>query len=398
MIFQSMKMAWESVISNKLRTFLTMLGIIIGVLALVVLVSIVTGATSQVTDVISSMGTDKLQISIFDDGGKPLKIKDMDDIAALPGVRAAAPLSQDVVTVKAGKKSGSVQVTGTTAAYREIQGLSIVSGRWLRSTDQENHTAVTVINGTLAKDILGVSHTSEAVGMTMNLNGIPYTVVGVLGDSTQMMDLLSMSAYSAYVPYSTLVRSSRTGGAINSLVVSAGEETLAEAEASVRSYLSGRFGADEEDENERYYIFNMSQIMDSMGQVTAVMSIALGGIAAISLLVGGIGIMNIMLVSVTERTREIGIRKAIGAGNGSIMFQFLIEALMVSLIGCAVGVLASWGVLTLISLISKTSFPMDPGVVAVAVVFSLVIGLIFGIYPASKAASKKPIDALHFTN
>lgn len=391
MFWQSVKMAWTSVISNKMRSFLTMLGIIIGVMALVVLVSLASGATSQVTDIISSLGTNMLTVTITDDKENPLRLADMDEIRGIDDVGLAAPVGTDSVTLSLGETSETAQVTGTTADYLDIEGLTLSSGRWLTAADSDNHTRVAIINEDTAGDILGVKTTGEAVGQTIYVSGIPYTVVGVLASSDSVS--ISLSSYEIYIPFSSLMRISSSVSEVNSFVIKADSDSLLDAaEANVETWLLDRL----ENDSDAFSVTNMQTIADTMDSVVSTLELMLGGIAAISLLVGGIGIMNIMLVSVTERTREIGIRKAIGAGAGTIMAQFLIEALMLSLLGDALGVVGSFAALQLISAIAGMSFGMDGTVVLVATVFSLVIGVVFGLYPARKAAKKSPIEALHY--
>ncbi len=391
MVLQSVKMAWASVISNKMRSFLTMLGIIIGVMALVVLVSIADGATNEVTDAISSMGTNLLTVTISDDGGNPVSLSEMDDILALDDVSEAAPVGTDSLTLSSGEESETGSVTGTTADYLDIEGLELSAGRWLNSSDVDSNTRVVIINQDTAYDILGVTFTTDAIDQTIDIAGIPYTVIGVLAEDDSVTS--SASSYEAYIPYTSLERISSTASDVTSFVVAAADDDrLDAAEKSVESWLYDRFG-----DEDAYDVTNMSEVVDTMSSVTNTMALMLGGIAAISLLVGGIGIMNIMLVSVTERTREIGIRKAIGAGAGSILAQFLIESLMLSLMGDALGVACSWIALRIIAMVTGSSYAMDAKVVLAATAFSLVIGVVFGLYPARKAAKKNPIDALHFS-
>ena len=375
MFFQSVKMAWASAISSKMRSFLTMLGIIVGVIALVVLVSIANATTSQVTDVISSMGTNMLTVSIDSDTDDPVALSDMDEIREL----------------SYGSDSDSAQITGTDGSYLDIEGETLSAGRNLLQSDMDNHTYVAVINEDIASDLLGVTNTADAVGMQFKLDGTPFTVIGVIDANESVTN--SRTAYEAIIPYTTLMRLSSSVSSVTSIVVSAAsDDEMDAAEQALEGWLYERFG-----DEDLYSVINMSTVADSMADVTNTLSIMLGGIASISLLVGGIGIMNIMLVSVTERTREIGIRKAIGAGNGSIMAQFLVEALMLSLMGCGAGIGASWGILKIIDKVAGYSYTMDRTVCLLAVGFSLLIGLVFGIYPAGRAAKKRPIEALHYS-
>lgn len=391
MMQQSVKMAWKSISSNKMRSFLTMLGIIIGVLALVVLVSLVSGATSSVNDQISSMGANLIQVSVMDDKDKPVKLSDLEDLAEEEEIRETAPVAQINSTASSTYAEETAVVYGTTGAYSDIMQQELYSGRFLKNTDVDNHTNVAVINAGLATEVLG---RMDVVGETIKLDGVSYMVVGVL--QADDSDTSTTQTYEAYIPYTSLVRlTDSVSMEITSFYVSAvNEESMDPAEEVVTEMLMERFDQDED----AFTVINQSTIMEAMESVNSILSLLLGGIAGISLLVGGIGIMNIMLVSVTERTREIGIRKAIGAGRGVIMLQFLIEALMISLMGCAIGILLSWITLQVISVIGKDSmtFALSPGVVWIAVVFSILIGVVFGIYPANKAAKKKPIDALRY--
>lgn len=408
MIFQSMKMAWHAVVSNKLRSFLTMLGIIIGVVALIVLVSIANGATSSVTDQISSMGSSYLTVTITDDKGNPLRLKELSDFCEPEEVDEVAPVSWTSVTAKTSYSNGTMTLTGTTGSYADIQGLELFSGRFLKQTDIDNNSYVVVITKDTATELLG---RVDAVGESIKLNGKSFLVVGVLSDSTSLTQGAAVTSSSdsddsdsssssvqleGYIPFSTMTRLADNVLDVTMFYASGtDEDSLEPAENALTEFFMERFGEDED----AFSIVDQSEIMEAMSSVTNTMSLMIGGIAAISLLVGGIGIMNIMLVSVTERTREIGIRKAIGAGRETIMLQFLIEALLVSLRGCLAGIGLSWVILKVAAVVMKNSmsFTMDMKVVWLSVAFSVLIGVLFGLYPANKAATKKPIDALRYS-
>ena len=394
MILQTFKMAWNSIIANKMRTFLTMLGIIIGVAALVLLVSIANGATSSINDEVSSIGTNYMTVSISDNKEKPIKIAEFNSLFSDESIKAASPYSQGSVTGKSGYTSKSMTVYGTGSSYMDIMDLSLEYGRFIKKVDLDNNSNVIVLTHDTAVEYFGHAN---AVGETISLNGEKYEVVGVLsadtqstysfGDSTTMME--------GYLPYTSFARLTDGSLEVTQFYVSASDEnSMDAAKECVTNILLNRFKNDED----AFYIYTSSEIMEAMESINTTLSLLIGGIAAISLLVGGIGIMNIMLVSVTERTREIGIRKAIGAGKGLILLQFLLESLVVSLMGCAVGIFVSWIGIRIANVVMAGSITasMDPTVVMIAVIFSAAIGIIFGLYPARKAANKKPIDALRY--
>ncbi len=387
MFLQSVKMAGHAVLSNKLRSFLTMLGIIIGVVSLVVLVSLVDGASSAVADEIASMGKDLLTVNISDDKGSPLKLKELEQVEDLEEISLAAPLGQSSATGEYGGTSNRMTLYGTTAAYSEIQGMEVAAGRFLKTFDVEAHTFVAVISQTAAEEFFG---SGQTVGEYLGINGKSFLVIGVLaeegtvkGDTSERLE--------AYIPYTTLQRVAEGVSGVTGFSAKAtDEEDISPAENALNALLLERFSQDEE----AFTIVSQSTLMETMGSVDHTFALLLGGIAGISLLVGGIGIMNIMLVSVTERTREIGIRKAIGATRESIMLQFMMEALLISLAGCGIGVAFSWMIVQGISLVTEKTFHLSGQVLLAAVGFSAAIGLGFGLYPAGKAAKKQPIEAL----
>lgn len=403
MVIQTGKMAWSAVCANKMRTFLTMLGIIIGVAALIILVSIADGANNSVASQISQMGSNYLSVQISDNKENPLKLTEFTELFEQEEFAEAAPVGKISATGKSGYLNSSVNIYGTSGGYFSIMGMELCAGRTLKQTDLDNHSYVIVISYDTAVEFFG---RADVAGERLSLDGKSFLVVGVLSEdsaspsSTMMVrssdDSSETVVLEGYIPYSTLSKMADNVLEITQFYVSSADEASMEpAEEKLQEILLTRLGDDEE----AFSIQNQSEVLEAMEGVNDTMSMMLGGIAAISLLVGGIGIMNIMLVSVTERTKEIGIRKAIGAGKGSIMLQFLLEAVIVSLSGCITGILFSFLALKVIGNImeSAISVSMNGRVALLSVVFSGLIGILFGLYPANKAANKKPMDALRYS-
>ena len=392
----AVKMALRSIGANKMRAALTMLGIIIGVMALVVLVSLVDSATSSITSEVSSLGNSLLTVRVSDDKGVPVKLKDLENwVDTEPSIAAVAPYATSTATGKFGTESADFNVYGVTQDEYKIQSMQLIMGRFIAASDVKNSNRVCVIPEGTAEDLIGYK---DCLGREISLNGIKYTVVGVLEDEEESLAaILSGGMKTAYIPYTSLMRlSTDNGSSISTFYIGAAEGyTLDQAEEVMKKLLLERFNEDDD----AFSISSQNMIEEAMGRISNFLNILLGGIAAISLIVGGIGIMNIMLVTVTERTREIGIRKAIGASRRTILVQFLIEAVVLCMLGCALGIFVSWGILQIISAITVSasiSFHLNGRVVVLSVLFCFLIGVIFGLYPANKAAKMKPIDALHY--
>lgn len=379
------KMAFQSILSNKMRTFLTMLGIIIGVFAVVVLISIGQGATSGVTESISSMGSNIISVNVFG-RRESINYRDVSAFEKLEGVKSVTPVYTTNATVKYDLETTDVGITGGNENYMSINNYEIGSGREINPVDVDYRNKVAVIGLTTAEDLFG---RDNPINKEISINGEKYTVVGVLKDKGS--SIAGDSNEIVIVPVTSLMRQYNTN-AINSITVQANSaEESVSAKENIENYLFDYF----EDEDS-YRVFSQDEMLETISEVTGMLTAMLGGIAGISLLVGGIGIMNIMLVTVTERTREIGIRKAIGAGRANILIQFLIESSVMSgvggIIGAGSGVAASYAVSNMMGI----SYTINVPVILGAFVFSLAVGVFFGLYPANKASKLKPVDALRY--
>ena len=387
-MLQSFKMALKAIGGNKMRSFLTVLGVVIGVVAIVVLVAIAQGTNASVVSSIESMGTNMLSVSINAKRANPITLDDLNVLAQDESIAHVAPYTRVSGTIKAGVTTyDDGQIIGTTQGYEIIRGYELSRGRFITQPDLDNRIFVAVLGSEAATEMFGKT---DAVGETFSINGYTFTVVGVLeangSDSTGSQD------HQIFIPY-TLAQRLSNSTRISSFYVSAvSSEEIYFAQAAVESYLQKVFPTT----YSQYSVYNQTEMLSTLNETTATLTLMMGGIAAISLLVGGIGIMNIMLVSVSERTREIGIRKAIGASRGNILLQFLIEALVVSLMGGLLGLLISLGAISLLGPVLDMTLSVSPTVAGAAIGFSVLIGVVFGIYPANKASRLKPIDALHY--
>ena len=384
MTLKILKLSLKAIWNNKLRSFLTMLGIIIGVMAVVVLVSITQGASDGITSSIADMGSDRITATVSSDDVS-LSVESVESLAEYSMIDSVAPVVTISKTVKKGASSGNYSVYGITPDYFNVQDVDVQKGRRLVDSDIEWNTRVCVIGTDVATDLF---ETWDAVDGTITVGEQVYTVVGVLEE--QGSSFAGVSNSSILIPYSTAAKMTGESSVSTFYVKATSENTVERAMSMTETFLL-QATRDED----AFSVSNESSVLDTMDEVDNTMSLLLAGIAAISLLVGGIGIMNIMLVSVTERTREIGIRKAVGARRKHIMLQFLCEACVLSVLGGLIGLGLSFGGIQIYNLVAGASTTMDWAVGGAAIAFCAVIGIVFGSYPAAKASRLQPIDALH---
>ena len=399
---ESFLMAWASLIANKMRSLLTMLGIIIGVAAVIALVSIGNGVKQDIEDSISSLGSNLLVVlpgaprtpgARSSQGSmKSLKISDYEAIAKLEGVKAASPMTNGSYVVIYQNKNWTTSVAGVNSNFQDVNNWTMTSGRFFSDKNIQNRERVAVVGQTVVKNLFA---DEDPVGKEIRVKNIPFRVIGVLkskGNGTMGND----QDDTVLIPYTTSME--RVEG-IDYLrrvyVVAKDDEGIDRLQADIENLLRVRHNIKDTNLDD-FNIQNMKSIMETVAQTTGTFTLFLGAVAAISLVVGGIGIMNIMLVSVTERTREIGVRKALGATYSVIVTQFLIEAVVISLIGGFIGIAFGIGASKVIGMVSGMSTIVSVPTIIMSFAFSMAIGLIFGIYPARKAAKLNPIDALHY--
>lgn len=399
---ESFLMAWASLIANKLRSLLTMLGIIIGVAAVIALVSIGNGVKQDIEDSISSLGSNLLVVlpgaprtpgARSSQGSmKSLKISDYEAIAKLEGVKAASPMTNGSYVLIYQNKNWTTSVAGVNSNFQDVNNWTMTSGRFFSDKNVQNRERVAVVGQTVVKNLFT---DEDPVGKEIRVKNIPFRVIGVLkskGNGTMGND----QDDTVLIPYTTSME--RVEG-IDYLrrvyVVAKDDGGIDRLQADIENLLRVRHNIKDTNLDD-FNIQNMKSIMETVAQTTGTFTLFLGAVAAISLVVGGIGIMNIMLVSVTERTREIGVRKALGATYSVIVTQFLIEAVVISLMGGFIGIAFGIGASKVIGMVSGMSTIVSVPTIIMSFAFSMAIGLIFGIYPARKAAKLNPIDALHY--
>ncbi|MEH7438937.1 ABC transporter permease [Neobacillus drentensis] len=387
MFKENLKMSWMNLIHNKMRSFLTMLGIVIGVASIIALITIVKGAMNGMTSEFSSFGADKISVQAM---GTPLKQglidSDIQKLAEIEDVVGVSPtLSGSTTVVYNGNEKTDVSVQGKNDVYFSKNKDLVETGRGLTILDIDSKNNVCLIGANIADELFWGE---DPVGKKLLISGVTYTVIGTLQESNSFSD--SSNNEAVIIPYTTSMRILGTGY-ISSVDVYMGNSNHSEKiTEDIEAVLKQAFNY----KDNSFTVMNMQDMLASFNKITTMLSLMLGGIASISLVVGGIGIMNMMLVSVTERTTEIGLRKALGAEPKRIQQQFLLEAVFLSLFGGAIGfllgALIAWGVCALIG----ASFALSTATVLLALGFSAAIGIIFGIAPARKASRLNPIDAL----
>lgn len=396
---------WQALFANRLRTFLTMLGMVIGVGAVILMLAIGEGASETINNMISSMGSNLLMVlsGSTTSGGMrtgfgaapTLTNNDADAIAELPKVAAVSPFANGAAQIVYGPENWSTLVYGVSAAYFDIQNWKLTSGSFFSDADTRSATRVAVIGQTAAKNLFAYE---DPVGKTIRIKQNPYLIVGLLAPKGQSLDGRDQDD-ALYVPVTTAQRKlfgTRFQGTVRLIIVQANSvDALDGLIAPIEALLRERHHLAKTTEND-FTVQNLTALANTAVQASRIFSLVLGAIASISLVVGGIGIMNIMLVSVTERTREIGIRAAIGARRRDILLQFLLEAVIMSLIGCAVGVILGVGGALLVQKLSGLTVVVSLASIIAAFTIAGSIGVFFGYYPAKKAAYLNPIEALRY--
>lgn len=397
MFKESIIMSWQNIIHNKMRSFLTVLGIVIGVMSIIALISIVQGVNDEMMGQFSELGANKLTIQATGTTLKSgLSDKDLQLLSEIEHVKGISPTLTTTLSVVGNQKViENVTIEGKNEVYFDNNQISLNQGRLINQLDIDQKTKVALISEEIAKDLyMAINPLNEKI----LLNGIQYTIIGVLNgtDSNDMMAMMASRMRSGSSDYKIIIPSSNLMNLfgvrqINSLEVYMSDSNYAEQIIDdMELILNEAFNYKEDS----YSIINMESLLDTMESMNSMMTMMLVGIASIALLVGGIGIMNMMLVSVTERTTEIGLRKALGAKPKSIQLQFLIESIFLSLFGGVIGLILG----VIISYVVSTAIGFTPSISASAIVlalgFSASVGIIFGIVPARKASRLNPIDAL----
>jgi putative ABC transport system permease protein len=399
MLFNTILLALREIQRNLLRSFLTILGIVIGVAAVITMVTLGNGATQAVKDQISSLGSNLLMVrpgqrlgpGAPTAGAPPFKEGDADAIVTqIGGVKAVAPEVRTGVTVVGNGRNWSTVVTGTTNAYFETNSWNIAAGRTFSPAEERAGAAVCLIGETVRRELYG---NADALGQHLRVKQFSCEVIGILaskGRAAMGNDQDDIVVLPLHTVQRRVVGSQRVATLLVSMADGSDSERVTRSIADLlreRRKLSPG-------EEDNFNVLDTRQIAETLSGTTKVMTMLLGAVAAVSLLVGGIGIMNIMLVSVTERTREIGLRLAIGALEREVLLQFLIEAVVLSMLGGVVGIALATAASVALAGVMRVPYLFDPGINAMSFAFSALIGVVFGYFPARRAAQLDPIDAL----
>ena len=399
------KEAFNSITSNKVRSFLTMLGIFIGVGAVIAMMSIGEGAQNSITSSMSALGTQTLYLSPgnFTENVRNAQDLTNDDVAAVAGLNsvdiAAATVSQTYTLSQSNGNTVSATVTGVVPGYQTVGNYDMAQGTFITQDNIDNKEMVAVIGTEINKSLFGATN-SSSVGNTIRIMGQPYRVIGVLAEKGSNTLGISQDQ-NVFIPLSTAQSRlmTRQKNSVSRVTIQIDPAyTLDQASDEIKSLMRDRHGIFEGNPDD-FTVMNMQEILDALGDIMGTFTLFLGGVAAISLLVGGIGIMNIMLVTVSERTREIGLRKALGAKKGDILAQFLVESSVLSLVGGVLGIIfglvLAFGIARIAGMAgTQLAVSVNPVIVIGATLFSIAVGLFFGVYPANKASNLEPVIAL----
>ncbi|HEX2926265.1 MAG TPA: ABC transporter permease [Ruminiclostridium sp.] len=387
MLWESIRMSWENIAKNKLRSILTMLGIVIGVASIIALITIVQGATVSISNEVNSLGVNKIVVNIT---GTPLKAGLTDDdinaIARLENISGVSPtISGKTSVVSNGTVEEKITVQGKNEVLFKTDTSLLKSGRAINLLDIQSKNQVAMVGSDIVKDLF---YGENPIDRGLIINGTTYKVIGTLSASSGFS--MNSNNETVIIPYTTALRSLGIKN-VSSLDVFLEDTNMADQTViNINGILSQAFNYNED----AYSVFNMGDMIESFQNMMAIMSMLLAGIAAISLVVGGIGIMNMMLVSITERTTEIGLRKALGATPNRIQLQFIIESIFLSVIGGLIGLIVGSVLAYVTAIIIGIVFSVSVSTISLAVGFSAAVGIIFGYMPARKASKLNPIDAL----
>lgn len=389
MIHESFNMAIRNILQNKMRSFLTVLGIIIGVATIISLITIVNGVQTEIMNNFNALGANTLTVTASGNGLKMgITDAELQKIEAIDGVKAVSPtVSASVSVVANGETVDKVTVEGKSAAYFEKEDDLVELGRGLLTPDITNNSAVAVVNSSFVENNM---QGTTVLGSTITIGGVRYEVIGIAKKSSGVAAAMSGADACVYIPYNNALRLMNSDSIVSFEIYVKDDADIDLVKDEVEELLDSFFNY----KDNSYMVINLQSMLDMMESVKSMMQGLLAGVASISLLVGGIGIMNMMLVSVTERTVEIGLRKALGAKPSDIQMQFLLEAVILSLVGGFLGLLMGLGISVAASNIIDMPFVFSGFATTLGIGFSAAVGIIFGWAPARKASQLSPIDAL----